>query len=93
MEAYWIPASFEEYLKNGIVTSTYNLIARSAVVGMDTIASDEVFAWYESHPKIIEASELIGRLHNDVMSFKVFNFYLLYTIMFPILCFLFSLTW
>lgn len=62
--------SFEEYLKNGIVTSTYNLFARSAVVGMDTIASDEVFAWYESHPKIIEASELIGRLINDVMSFK-----------------------
>ncbi|GJW38224.1 germacrene A synthase [Tanacetum coccineum] len=67
--------SFQEYMKNGLVTSTYNCFARSAVVGMGTIVTEEVFAWYESHPKILQASGLIGRLHNDVFTFKVFNFY------------------
>nr|XP_043632392.1 germacrene A synthase short form-like [Erigeron canadensis] len=62
--------SFQEYYENGLVTSTYNLLAKSSLVGMGKIVDEEALAWYESHQKILEASELIARLHNDVVSFE-----------------------
>nr|XP_043624293.1 germacrene A synthase short form-like [Erigeron canadensis] len=61
---------FEEYYENGLVTSTYNLLAKSCLIGMGKIVDEEALAWYESHQKILEASELIARLHNDVVSFE-----------------------
>nr|XP_043636532.1 germacrene A synthase short form-like [Erigeron canadensis] len=62
--------SFQEYYENGLVTSTYNLLAKSCLIGMGKIVDEEALAWYESHQKILEASELIARLHNDVVSFE-----------------------
>ncbi|XP_071689632.1 10-epi-juneol synthase-like [Rutidosis leptorrhynchoides] len=73
-EAEWshnrrIP-SFQEYLKNGIVTSTYNVFRKSCLMGMADIVTEEALAWYDSHPKIFEATGLLGRLYNDVSSFQ-----------------------
>nr|XP_043639310.1 germacrene A synthase short form-like [Erigeron canadensis] len=62
--------TFEEYLENGLITSSYNVLGISALIGMGEIVSEEALAWYESHPKFLQASELIARLHNDVVSFK-----------------------
>lgn len=47
-------------------------------MGMGEIVSEEVSAWYESHPKILEALDLLGRLYNDVTSYKVFNAQLIF---------------
>ncbi|KAI3760923.1 hypothetical protein L1987_51327 [Smallanthus sonchifolius] len=62
--------SFEEYMKIGLTTSTNDLICKSSFIGMGKIVTQEAFAWYESHPNIRTASESIGRLHDDVMSFQ-----------------------
>ncbi|KAJ9557520.1 hypothetical protein OSB04_012134 [Centaurea solstitialis] len=63
-------ASFEEYMKNGLITSAYNVISKSALVGMGEIVSKDALAWYESHPKTLQASELISRLQDDVMTYQ-----------------------
>lgn len=73
-EAEWrnsgyIP-SFQEYMNNGLVTSTYSVISVSCLVGMPEIVSEEALNWYKSNPKILEASALLLRLNNDVMSFE-----------------------
>nr|AGO03788.1 germacrene A synthase [Tanacetum cinerariifolium] len=63
-------ASFPEYMKNGLITSAYNVISKSALVGMGEIVSEDALAWYESHPKTLQASELISRLQDDVMTYQ-----------------------
>nr|A0A0D4D912.1 RecName: Full=Sesquiterpene synthase TPS3; AltName: Full=Germacrene A synthase; AltName: Full=Terpene synthase 3; Short=XsTPS3 [Xanthium strumarium]AJT60315.1 germacrene A synthase [Xanthium strumarium] len=63
-------ASFPEYMKNGLITSAYNVISKSALVGMGEVVSADALAWYESHPKILQASELISRLQDDVMTYQ-----------------------
>ncbi|KAI3740765.1 hypothetical protein L2E82_31238 [Cichorium intybus] len=62
--------SFKEYMNNGLVTSTHDLLSKSALIGMGKIASKEAVAWYKSHPKILILSESISRLHDDVMTFE-----------------------
>ncbi|KAJ0668982.1 putative lyase [Helianthus annuus] len=70
-EAEWrhceVP-SFEEYMKIGLITSGYGLLYKSALSGMGKIVTEEVIAWYESHPKIVTTSQTIGRLHGDLMT-------------------------
>lgn len=58
-------------MKNGLVTSAYNVISKSALVGMGEMVSEDALAWYESHPKTLQASELISRLQDDVMTYQV----------------------
>ncbi|CAH1433383.1 unnamed protein product [Lactuca virosa] len=73
-EAEWTSsgyvASFPEYMKNGLITSAYNVISKSALVGMGEMVSEDALAWYESHPKTLQASELISRLQDDVMTYQ-----------------------
>ncbi|KAF5756971.1 putative lyase [Helianthus annuus] len=70
-EAEWrhseVP-SFEEYMKIGLITSGYGLLYKSALSGMGKIVTEEVIAWFESHPKIVTTSQTIGRLHGDLMT-------------------------
>nr|ABB00361.1 germacrene A synthase [Crepidiastrum sonchifolium] len=63
-------ATFPEYMKNGLITSAYNVISKSALVGMGEMVSEHALAWYESHPKTLQASELISRLQDDVMTYQ-----------------------
>ncbi|KAD5317711.1 hypothetical protein E3N88_17657 [Mikania micrantha] len=63
-------ASFPEYMKNGLITSGYNVICKSALVGMGDIVTKDALAWYESHPMILQASESISRLQDDVMTYQ-----------------------
>ncbi|XP_024977692.1 germacrene A synthase short form [Cynara cardunculus var. scolymus] len=63
-------ASFPEYMKNGLVTSAYNVISKSALVGMGEVVSKDALAWYESHPRTLQAAELISRLQDDVMTYQ-----------------------
>ncbi|KAI3777091.1 hypothetical protein L1987_46885 [Smallanthus sonchifolius] len=60
--------TFEEYMRIGLITSTHDLLGKSAWIGMGKIVTQEAFTWYQSHPKILTASESIARLHDDVMT-------------------------
>ncbi|KAI7731309.1 hypothetical protein M8C21_002585 [Ambrosia artemisiifolia] len=60
--------SFEEYMKIGLFTSAYDLLCKSALIGMGKIVTQEALAWYESDPKMLIATELIGRIEDDVVS-------------------------
>ncbi|XP_060671882.1 terpene synthase 1-like [Ziziphus jujuba] len=79
VQAYFIEASwfhdaytptFEEYMSVAAVTATYYLIITSSFIGMGEIATKEVFDWVCNKPKIMEASSVIGRLMNDMVSHK-----------------------
>nr|QIK00169.1 sesquiterpene synthase 3 [Senecio scandens var. incisus] len=61
---------FEEYMKIGLITSTHEFLSKSCLIGMGKIVTKEGFAWYQTYPKILKDSELIGRLQDDVSSFE-----------------------
>lgn len=62
--------SFEDYIKNGRTTSSYELLSKSVLMGMGKIVTEEALTWYKSHPDIMKASELIGRLRDDLVSYE-----------------------
>ena len=74
-EAKWfhenhIP-TMEEYMQVALVTSGYSLLATVSFIGMGDMVTKQAFDWVFNHPKIIRASETIGRLMDDVKSHKV----------------------
>lgn len=74
-EAEWLnkkyKPKFEEYMEVALVSSGYQLLATISYVGMGDIATKEVFDWLSGWPQIIEASTIISRLMDDVVSYKV----------------------
>ncbi|XP_074558766.1 alpha-humulene synthase-like isoform X1 [Curcuma longa] len=62
--------TLEEHLSNSLVTSVHPVLVCAFYVGMDQVASKEVFEWVASFPKILEASSMIGRIMNDITSHK-----------------------
>ncbi|THG14038.1 hypothetical protein TEA_007113 [Camellia sinensis var. sinensis] len=76
IEAEWFKegyvASFEEYMKNALVTSTGRLHTTSCFMGLEAdVATTEAFEWILTKPKMVAASGVIGRLVDDVMSHDV----------------------
>ncbi|PHT24978.1 Vetispiradiene synthase 1 [Capsicum baccatum] len=74
IEAEWflkgkIP-SFKEYLTNALITGTYYLLAPASLLGMRS-ASKEAFDWMMSKPQILVASAIIGRVIDDVATYKI----------------------
>ncbi|XP_042404685.1 alpha-humulene synthase-like [Zingiber officinale] len=61
----------EEHLSNSLVTAAYRFLICASYVGMDQVASKEIFEWVASFPKIIKASSMIGRLMDDVTSHEL----------------------
>nr|A0A1L2D3T3.1 RecName: Full=10-epi-juneol synthase; AltName: Full=Tau-cadinol synthase; AltName: Full=Terpene synthase 1; Short=IhsTPS1 [Inula hupehensis]AMQ26035.1 10-epi-junenol synthase [Inula hupehensis] len=62
--------SFQEYLKNGLITSTYNVFAKSSLICMSDIVTEEACTWYDSDPIILQATGLLGRVYNDISTFQ-----------------------
>ncbi|XP_060185402.1 vetispiradiene synthase 3-like [Lycium barbarum] len=74
IEAQWfiegkIP-SFKEYLSNALITGTYYLLAPASLLGMRS-ASKTAFDWMMNKPKILLASALIGRVIDDIATYKI----------------------
>lgn len=67
----YIP-TLEEYMELAFVTSGYSMLTTASFLGMDNIVTKETFDWMISRPKIVRASEVIGRLMNDIKSHKVY---------------------
>ncbi|XP_028795959.1 probable sesquiterpene synthase [Neltuma alba] len=76
MEAKWcsekyVP-SYEEYKNNGVVSS-FGPLQITSFLGPGNLATEEVFDWISTNPKIIEAVSLIGRLMDDVATHEDIN--------------------
>lgn len=76
IEAKWfiegyIP-SFDDYLRNGYVTSTYQLLAVTSLIGM-TSASEKAFEWLMAKPRIQVANMAICRIIDDTATYEVYN--------------------
>ncbi|KAJ6294154.1 hypothetical protein OIU76_022272 [Salix suchowensis] len=74
-EAKWfhenhIP-TMEEYMQVALVTSGYSMLTTISFIGMGDTVTKQAFDWVFSRPKMIRASETIGRLMDDVKSHKV----------------------
>ncbi|KAJ9560413.1 hypothetical protein OSB04_005573 [Centaurea solstitialis] len=73
-EAEWTKSgyvpSFQEYMKNGLITSTYGLMSKTSLIGMGDIVTEDSLIWFQSHPKTLQSAKLIGRLQDDVMSYQ-----------------------
>ncbi|KAG6393444.1 hypothetical protein SASPL_147685 [Salvia splendens] len=60
---------FEEYLKLGLITSTFGYLVPSSFMGIG-YARKEDFEWLRKKPKILVAACTIGRLVDDVGSYE-----------------------
>lgn len=63
--------TLEEYLKVGKITSTYILLSAAAFAGTGELVSKEAVEWITSDPLILQASEIICRLMNDMVGIGV----------------------
>ncbi|KAK2383267.1 (-)-germacrene D synthase [Trifolium repens] len=71
-EAQWFSRNYiptvEEYMALGIVNSGYYLITTTSFIGMGCIATEEIFQWLTNNPKIVNATSIIARLMDDIVS-------------------------
>ena len=76
-EARWLNKKYipttEEYTNISTLSTCYATLIIISFVGMGDIASEDVFKWAQTHPKIIKASALICRLMDDISSSEVFS--------------------
>ncbi|OIT00339.1 (-)-germacrene d synthase [Nicotiana attenuata] len=63
--------TMEEYVKNGIPSSTYLLLATTSWLGMGEVAIKEAFDWISTEPIILVASCIIARLLNDLVTHEI----------------------
>jgi hypothetical protein len=74
-EAQWFSRNYiptvEEYMALGIVNSGYYLITTTSFIGMGCIATEEIFQWLTNNPKIVNATSIIARLMDDIVSNEV----------------------
>ncbi|XP_050387326.1 (-)-germacrene D synthase-like [Argentina anserina] len=72
-ETRWFHSAYtpklDEYMPLAALTSLYSL-AIVAVVGMGNAATKDSLDWLLTDPPIVNASSVIGRLLNDVMSYQ-----------------------
>ncbi|GAB4827228.1 hypothetical protein Ancab_034115, partial [Ancistrocladus abbreviatus] len=71
VEAKWMKAgyvpTFEEYMRNARITGVAQIITTSSFIGMDMV-DQKAFDWVISGSKIIRATEVVGRLMDDIVT-------------------------
>ncbi|CAI0378675.1 unnamed protein product [Linum tenue] len=71
-EARWYGAGYvatmEENLPNGYTSIGYPMAVTVSYCGMGEVASEEIFKWLSSQPKILVAGSTIARLMDDIVS-------------------------
>ena len=63
--------TMKEYLSIALLTSGYGLMANTCFVGMEDVATKDTFEWLLQNPNIVNASTIIARLMDDIVSHKV----------------------
>lgn len=67
---FYVP-KLEEHLSVTLVTACYCILTCASYIGMEEVIPKTVFDWVSSFPEIIKASSLIGRITNDIASYKL----------------------
>ncbi|CAL5405708.1 unnamed protein product [Camellia sinensis] len=62
--------SIEEYMRVALVTSCYTMLTTTSLMGMGEVVSKEAFDWVSSGPLIVQASSVVCRLMDDIVSRK-----------------------
>ncbi|CAL5444600.1 unnamed protein product [Camellia sinensis] len=62
--------SIEEYMRVALVTCGYTMLATTSFVGMGEVVSKEAFDWVSGDPLIVQASPVVSRLMDDMVSHK-----------------------
>ncbi|KAM3360004.1 hypothetical protein P3S68_019715 [Capsicum galapagoense] len=60
--------TMEEYMKNGIQSSSIPYLCTASLLGMGIEATEEAYDWIANEPPILIASAITGRLSNDIVS-------------------------
>ncbi|PHT65416.1 hypothetical protein T459_29841 [Capsicum annuum] len=60
--------TMEEYMKNGIQSSSIPYLCTASLLGMGIEATEEALDWVANEPPILIASAITGRLSNDIVS-------------------------
>ncbi|KDP31579.1 hypothetical protein JCGZ_14804 [Jatropha curcas] len=72
IEARWfnndyVP-TFEEYISNAVISSTYPILITLSFCAMGEVASKQVFDWLFPEPKLLYTASGLARLIDDIMS-------------------------
>ncbi|KAJ4969146.1 hypothetical protein NE237_015847 [Protea cynaroides] len=74
-EAKWFSEGYiptiDEYLETGLITGAGRVLTVSSLVGMRDVVTKEAFDWIMNEPQIVTATNLMGRLQNDMVSHKL----------------------
>ncbi|XP_021725961.1 (-)-germacrene D synthase-like isoform X1 [Chenopodium quinoa] len=62
--------TYDEYMKNGIISSGYLYVATASYQGMGKLASKHAFEWVDENTKALKPSCILARLLNDISSHK-----------------------
>ncbi|CAL5405701.1 unnamed protein product [Camellia sinensis] len=65
----YVPST-EEYMRVALVTGAYTMLATTSLVGMGEVVSNEAFDWVSSDPLIVQASSVVCRLMDGMLSHK-----------------------
>ncbi|XP_065850659.1 terpene synthase 5-like [Euphorbia lathyris] len=69
MEAIWLKERkappFNEYMKNGKVTSTYDILTSAFILGVENMGMKEIL-WVRNDPEIVVGAKLYPRFLNDI---------------------------
>ncbi|THG02152.1 hypothetical protein TEA_015985 [Camellia sinensis var. sinensis] len=63
--------SIEEYMRVALVTFCYTMLTTTSLMGMGEVVSKEAFDWVSSGPLIVQASSVVCRLMDDIVSRKL----------------------
>uniref|UniRef100_A0A804JX65 Uncharacterized protein n=1 Tax=Musa acuminata subsp. malaccensis TaxID=214687 RepID=A0A804JX65_MUSAM len=67
---HYVP-TLEEHLQVSLISAANPVLECASFVGMGEIATEEVFKWITSFPKIVQASGIISRIMNDITSHEL----------------------
>ncbi|KAK7312913.1 hypothetical protein VNO77_37155 [Canavalia gladiata] len=71
-EARWLNNNYmpttDEYLHTSTISCGYILLTTLSYIGMGDAATEDIFEWVTNLPKIVEASCVLCRLMNDIVS-------------------------
>ncbi|KAM7506355.1 hypothetical protein LguiB_005259 [Lonicera macranthoides] len=67
MHEKYVPP-FDEYMGNALITGMNFLMAITSFMSMGEVATVEAFEWAKNKPKILVASNTVGRLMDDIMT-------------------------
>ncbi|XP_028807761.1 (-)-germacrene D synthase-like [Neltuma alba] len=71
-EAKWLNENYmpttEQYLETAMISCCYSLLSTVSFFGLRHLATEDMFKWVTSQPKLVKVSSLICRAMDDIVS-------------------------